>query len=167
MSSTEAAAEETKVRHGFWFFSIAQCHGTHLHLMHIMCAQPTPVFGSGSTFGAGTGFAGFTGVSNTSTAQNSEAAEGEEGDAAPEEECQAEFKPVVQLDEVETTTGEEEEESLLELYVPRQGRCSVFLLMIPSLNRPWLYEIVGNVSCIGLRLPITSGRSVVLGMSGY
>lgn len=42
--------------------------------------------------------------------------EGEEGDdgAAPEEECQAEFKPIVQLDEVETSTGEEDEDLLFE-----------------------------------------------------
>ncbi len=39
----------------------------------------------------------------------------EDGEAAPEEECQAEFKPVVQLEEVETSTGEEDEESLIEL----------------------------------------------------
>eukprot|EP00877_Chromochloris_zofingiensis_P011831 jgi/Chrzof1/6901/Cz02g02200.t1 len=105
--------------------------------MHIMCAQPTPVFGSGSTFGAGTGFAGFTGVSNTSTAQNSEAAEGEEGDAAPEEECQAEFKPVVQLDEVETTTGEEEEESLLEL------KCKLYRFEVA--NNEWKERGIGHV----------------------
>ncbi|KAG2432580.1 hypothetical protein HXX76_008924 [Chlamydomonas incerta] len=37
------------------------------------------------------------------------------GDAAPEEECQAEFKPVVQLDEVETKSGEEDEDALVEL----------------------------------------------------
>ncbi len=44
--------------------------------------------------------------------------EGEGGDeegAAPEEECQAEFKPLVQLEEVETSTGEEEEECLLSM----------------------------------------------------
>lgn len=30
---------------------------------------------------------------------------------------QAEFKPVVQLDEVETATGEEDEEALVEMWV--------------------------------------------------
>lgn len=41
---------------------------------------------------------------------------GEDDDgAAPEEECQAEYKPVVQLEEVETSTGEEDEEALVEL----------------------------------------------------
>lgn len=43
---------------------------------------------------------------------------GEGGDdeaAAAEEECQAEFKPLVQLEEVETKSGEEDEDALLEL----------------------------------------------------
>lgn len=75
--------------------------------------QATPVFGAASTFGAGSGFAGFTGVASSSTP----AAEGDDGEAeaGPEEECQAEFKPLVQLDEVETSTGEEDEAALLEL----------------------------------------------------
>lgn len=88
--------------------------------------KPTPVFGSGSTFGAGTGFAGFTGVSSSSAAaapaataaeggDGGEAADGGDDDAAAEEECQAEFKPVVQLDEVETSTGEEDEECMVDL----------------------------------------------------
>lgn len=78
--------------------------------------KATPIFGSGSAFGAGTGFAGFTGAVTPigADANQADAAEGDEG-ANPEEECQAEFKPVVQLDEVETSTGEEEETSLLEL----------------------------------------------------
>jgi Ran-binding protein 1 len=77
--------------------------------------QPTPVFGSGLV---GTGFAGFTGVSSTSSAAPAAAAadagEGDDG-ADPEEECQAEFKPLVQLEEVETSTGEEDEECLIDL----------------------------------------------------
>ena len=88
---------------------------------HAQTNQPTPVFGSGSTFGAGTGFAGFTGVSSSSAAPAAEAG-GEEGAdggdddaAAAEEECQAEFKPVVQLEEVETSTGEEDEECMVDL----------------------------------------------------
>jgi len=77
--------------------------------------QPTPVFGSGSAFGAGTGFAGFTGVSSAAET-GAAAADGEDDDAAAaEEECQAEYKPVVQLEEVETSTGEEDETCLLEL----------------------------------------------------
>ena len=46
---------------------------------HAQTNQPTPVFGSGSTFGAGTGFAGFTGVSSSSAAPAAEAG-GEEGE---------------------------------------------------------------------------------------
>lgn len=42
------------------------------------------------------------------------AEEGGEEEAAGEEECQAEFKPVVQLDEVEVSTGEEDEEPLFD-----------------------------------------------------
>lgn len=74
--------------------------------------KPTPVFGSGTAFGSGGGFGAFTGA--TSTPET--AADGDEDDAAaPEEECQAEYKPVVQLEEVETSTGEEDEDALLEL----------------------------------------------------
>eukprot|EP00878_Enallax_costatus_P001073 GHUV01001210.1.p1 GENE.GHUV01001210.1~~GHUV01001210.1.p1 ORF type:complete len:255 (+),score=105.42 GHUV01001210.1:83-847(+) len=74
--------------------------------------KPTPVFGSGTAFGSGGGFGAFTGVSSTAET----AAEGDEDDGATaEEECQAEYKPVVQLEEVETSTGEEDEEALLEL----------------------------------------------------
>lgn len=74
--------------------------------------QPTPVFGSGTAFGSGGGFGAFTGVASTTEA----AAGGDEDDgAAAEEECQAEYKPVVQLEEVETSTGEEDEEALVEL----------------------------------------------------
>lgn len=74
------------------------------------------MFGASSTFGAGSGFAGFTGVTSTAAAADSSApAEEDDGAAAPEEECQAEFKPVVQLEEVETTTGEEDETALAEM----------------------------------------------------
>ena len=39
----------------------------------------------------------------------------EDGDEpAPEEECKAEFKPLVQLEEVEVTSGEEDEEALFD-----------------------------------------------------
>ncbi|KAG7667363.1 hypothetical protein Ndes2526B_g04124 [Nannochloris sp. 'desiccata'] len=74
---------------------------------------PAPIFGAASTFGAGTGFGGFTGV--VAKAEGKEAEGEDDGDdAAPEEECAAEFKPVVQLDEVEVSTGEEEEENLFD-----------------------------------------------------
>lgn len=80
-------------------------------------SKPAPIFGSGSVLGAGTGFAGFAGAVPSAAQDTSaaDAADAGDDDAAPEEECQAEFKPVVQLDEVETSTGEEDETSLLEL----------------------------------------------------
>jgi len=71
-----------------------------------------PIFGSASTFGTGTGFGGFTGVAAKVEGEGDDDG-GEE--AAPEEECAAEFKPIVQLDEVEVSTGEEDEESLLDM----------------------------------------------------
>lgn len=64
-------------------------------------------FGGGFTFGVATpAFA----------APKADAEDGDEdGDeGAAEEECQAEFKPLVQLEEVETSTGEEEETCLFE-----------------------------------------------------
>ncbi len=42
----------------------------------------------------------------------------EEETAAPEEECAAEFKPLVELQEVETVSGEEEEKELCNLCAP-------------------------------------------------
>lgn len=79
------------------------------------------MFGQAFATGTGGGFAGFTGISNAAGSSGdapaaAAAADGEEDDgAAPEEECQAEYKPVVQLEEVETSTGEEDEEALTEL----------------------------------------------------
>lgn len=88
-----------------------------------------PVFGS--SFGTQGGFAAFTGA-------KTEAKEGEgEGATAGEdveEECKAEFTPLVQLDEVETNTGEENEECLLELCVPRTLRA---VNVCVSLNDVW------------------------------
>jgi len=85
-----------------------------------MCLQPAPVFGAAFSTGSGGGFAGFTGASTAGPSDGGApvvaAADGDEEDgAAAEEECQAEYKPVVQLEEVETSTGEEDEEALLEL----------------------------------------------------
>lgn len=108
MAETAAATkEEVKVR-------IAQSvvHFMYSFCNHDLLSQPTPVFGSGTVFGSGGGFGAFTGVASTAET----AADGDEEDgAAPEEECQAEYKPVVQLEEVETSTGEEDEQALLEL----------------------------------------------------
>ena len=97
-------------------------------------AAAAPVFGSASTFGAGSGFAGFTGVAGAvaaaAAAKSSGGGEGavaagggdgdEDDDAAggaggEDDECQAEFKPVVQLAEVETVSGEEAEEALCDV----------------------------------------------------
>jgi len=72
-------------------------------------ASPTPIFGASTGFG-GTGFGGFTGV--TPPAAD---ADGEDDEKPAEEDCKAEFKPLVQLEEVEANTGEEDEECLLEL----------------------------------------------------
>lgn len=77
-------------------------------------AAATPVFGSGTTFGTGSGFAGFTGAEIKPKTDDAGAVAGAEEEAAPEEECKAEFKPIVQLDEIETTTGEELEKTLSE-----------------------------------------------------
>jgi len=74
--------------------------------------SPTPVFGSSSTFGTATGFAGF---SPEAAASKAPAEDGGADQQHEEEECQATFKPVVELDEVETTTGEEMETQLLEM----------------------------------------------------
>lgn len=90
-------------------------------------AAAAPVFGSASTFGAGSGFAGFTGVAGAvaaaaaaarSSGDGAAAGGGDEEDDAAgggEDECQAEFKPVVQLAEVETVSGEEAEEALCDV----------------------------------------------------
>ena len=93
-------------------------------------AAAAPVFGSASTFGAGSGFAGFTGVAGAVAARSSgdgaaagggddedDAAGGgaEGGEGGADDECQAEFKPVVQLAEVETVSGEEAEEALCDV----------------------------------------------------
>ena len=71
------------------------------------------MFGAASTFGTG-GFSTF-GFGAAATKKADDGEEGEEGgNEDPEAECKAEFKPVVQLEEVETSTGEEDETTLLE-----------------------------------------------------
>lgn len=83
---------------------------SHCCIYSLQAPAPTPIFGAASTFGTGTGFGGFTGVVPKAEGEGEEDAE--EG---TEEECAAEFKPIVQLDEVEVSTGEEEEEALFDL----------------------------------------------------
>ncbi len=87
-------------------------------------AQPANPFaalgGTGTTFGNGAGAFSFgAGVAAFGAPAPAKAEEeGEEGgedEQAPEEECAAEFAPLVQLDEVETATGEEDEEALVNL----------------------------------------------------
>ena len=79
-------------------------------------SSSAPIFGSASTFGSGSGFAGFTGVdTNKSKAAASTSAENEDDQAANDEECAAEYTPVVQLQEVETSTGEETETALFDV----------------------------------------------------
>eukprot|EP00887_Chlorella_sp_A99_P001038 scaffold14.g1038.t1 len=75
-------------------------------------AAPAPIFGSNASFG-GTGFGGFAGVVKAE-ASGDGAAGAEDEEAAAEEECSAEFKPVVQLEEVEVSTGEEDETPLFD-----------------------------------------------------
>lgn len=72
-----------------------------------------PVFGAG--FNSGGGFAAFSGGTADAPKAEGGAVAGEEGEG--EEECKAEFTPLVQLEEVEKTTGEENEDLLLELCV--------------------------------------------------
>ena len=80
-------------------------------------ASPTPIVGSG--FSSSTGFGGFTGVTPPP------AVDGDDDDKPPEEDCKAEFKPLVQLEEVEANTGEESEDCLLELCVSRVTQSAV------------------------------------------
>jgi len=83
-------------------------------------AAPPPItFGTG--FGAfaaaaATGGAGFTGFgkSAAASADAEDDGDGDDGAADAEAECTAQFKPLVQLEEVTTATGEEEEEITFE-----------------------------------------------------
>ena len=86
------------------------------------------MFGSASTFGAGTGFGGFKGVTAASStpAKAADKEQGvddtppEEGTGETEEECSAEFRPLVQLEEVERVSGEEGEKTLIDLCALRR-----------------------------------------------
>lgn len=92
-----------------------------------------PVFGAG--FNSEGGFAAFSGAAGG--APKAEEGDGDDGD---EEECKAEFTPLVQLDEVEKTTGEENEELLLELcasiFLTISVPCLAVLLTCTKHNRP-------------------------------
>lgn len=119
------------------------------------------MFGSSSTFGAGTGFGGFTGVKAAEPAGRDQDA-GDDGEEAAEEECSAEFKPVVQLDEVEVSTGEEEEEALFDACVVVKGRAF-------SLSVWWREDVSWDVnSDLGMSSSRHAGmgdwRAVCLGL---
>jgi hypothetical protein len=105
-----------------WFLEHAGVAAAVLVL--IQAANPFAALGStGAAFGtAGGAFSfgvptaafGASAAPKPAEAEDGEGGE-EDGAAVAEEECQAEFKPIVQLDEVETKSGEEDEDSLLEL----------------------------------------------------
>jgi Ran-binding protein 1 len=79
------------------------------------------LFGSNSALGSGTGFGGLNlGASTFGTGAATEKAEEDGEEPAEEEECQAEFKPVVQLEEVDVKTGEEDED------VTFEQKCKVY-----------------------------------------
>ena len=63
-------------------------------------------FGSATAFGAAT----FGAPSTFGAKKEEDDAEGEGESADPEAECTATFKPLVQLEEVASTTGEENED---------------------------------------------------------
>lgn len=80
--------------------------------------------------------------------------EDEEEGAAEEEECAAEFKPVVQLEEVEVATGEEDEECLLDMYV-----CHFYhVLCYMDCSNSCSYMRTENASFIDLSAIVMSGR---------
>jgi Ran-binding protein 1 len=97
----------------------------------VLQAPAAPIFGSGSALSSGGGFAGFAAAPTAHQPAASKAAaeadeggeEGGDGEGAGEEDCSAEFKPVVQLDLVETSTGEEDEAPLTDLCAPAVPSC--------------------------------------------
>lgn len=95
---------------------IHTCPITSINLCsaHLQAPAVAPIFGSNATFGT-TGFGGFAGVVKAEASGEAAGGEGgEDEEAAPEEECKAEFKPIVQLEEVEVSTGEEDEAALFD-----------------------------------------------------
>lgn len=72
-------------------------------------------FSGGFSFGAAATTTPAFGMPTLKAEDAGEGAGEDDGEAAGEEECQAEFKPLVQLEEVETATGEEDEDVLLDM----------------------------------------------------
>ena len=70
---------------------------------------------------------------------------------------QAEFKPVVQLDEVETSTGEEDEDPLLEMWVLHE--LSALPEHLALLTSPPPFPPAGNASSTDMTDQTMSGRS--------
>lgn len=93
-----------------WLRSAATRGAIHDSSSCFLQAPVVPIFGSNASFG-GTGFGGFAGVVKAEASGDGAEAEEEE---AGEEECKAEFKPVVQLEEVDVSTGEEDEQALFD-----------------------------------------------------
>jgi len=119
---------------------------------------PAFVFGQGFSLGSGSGFAAFAASGGAAgaapKAPEHDAGEGEdhgEGEENAEEECKAEFKPVVQLQEVETKTGEEDEELMLEL------KCKLYRFDLDS--NEWKERGVGPVKLLRHR---ESGKTRLL-----
>ncbi|GLI65292.1 hypothetical protein VaNZ11_008783 [Volvox africanus] len=111
-------------------------------------ANPFAALGnSGASFG-GTGSGAFSfGVPTAAfgapakPADGEEGADdGEEGGVNAEEECQAEFKPVVQLEEVETKSGEEDEDVLVEL------KCKLY--RFDNENQEWKERGTGYIKLL-------------------
>ncbi|KAK9812010.1 hypothetical protein WJX73_008384 [Symbiochloris irregularis] len=103
-------------------------------------AASKPVFGSSSTFGTGGGFAGFKGVEQP--AAQPEAEEDGAGAGGEDDECAAEFKPLVQLSEVETVSGEEAETALCDF------KCKLYRFDKESGSGEWKERGVGQVKLL-------------------
>ena len=125
------------------------------------------MFGSSSTFGGTSGFGGFAAVEKQ-PAEHEEG--GEEATAGEgEEDCSAEFKPLVQLEEVERVSGEEAEDVLLDLCAQiisalyslspcsQPGGCAGQLHTGHSLLSTAC--TAGRASCIALTTTAANGRS--------
>lgn len=125
-------------------------------------ATATPIFGSAAFgaggFGSATGFgaATFGGVSTFGSAEKKKAeaeddAEGEGESADPEAECTATFKPLVHLEEVAVTSGEEDEEPVFEAYaLDRVAACPS-----PQVS---CFNFPTHVSLLLSRVPAPAGR---------
>ncbi|KAG2487841.1 hypothetical protein HYH03_013558 [Edaphochlamys debaryana] len=94
--------------------------------------------GGGFTFGVPGVTAAFGAPAKPADAEDGGDEEGEGG--AAEEECQAEFKPVVQLEEVETKSGEEDEEALVDL------KCKLY--RFDNDNNEWKERGLGQVKLL-------------------